>query len=200
MLHLIASPNFEKILITTLEIPFKFYIWFVNVGTSRYIGSHLQFVSILMLQGNLTLTLWFGVHKLVQQTNVQHLNLFEMKIMLGSMLTRSRYQASSSPRSCLVCGISKLVVKFFFEIEFKSKSWNHFLLNLNFYRATIPFKKGSSSLAIHKYKSFFKCNNQAMVFFNSNNSTLAKPYGMYVTSPNKKMKKVVSSPFGLVWK
>jgi len=38
------------------------HIWFVNVGTSRYIGSHLQFVSILMLQGNLTLTLWFGVN------------------------------------------------------------------------------------------------------------------------------------------
>jgi hypothetical protein len=47
------------------------------VGTSRYIGSHLQVVGILMLQGNLTLTLWFGVHKLVRQTNVQRLNLFE---------------------------------------------------------------------------------------------------------------------------
>jgi hypothetical protein len=53
------------------------YIWFINVGTSRYIGSHLQVVGILMLQGNLTLTLWFGVHKLVRQTNVQRLNLFE---------------------------------------------------------------------------------------------------------------------------
>jgi hypothetical protein len=35
-------------------------------------------------------------------------------------------------------------------------------------------------------------------FLNSNNSTLAKPYGLYVAPPNKKMKKVVSSPFGLV--
>lgn len=59
------------------------YIWFVNVGTSRYIGSHLQFVGILTLQGNLTSTLWFGVHKLVHQTNVQHLNLFEMKSSVG---------------------------------------------------------------------------------------------------------------------
>jgi predicted glycosyltransferase involved in capsule biosynthesis len=59
------------------------YIWFVNVDTSRYIGSHLQFVGILMLRGNLNSTLWFGVHKLVHQTNVQHLKLFEMKSNVG---------------------------------------------------------------------------------------------------------------------